>query len=265
MRYYFPFFFCFLLNLLSAQQNTPIRIVYENKDAYNPLKQTPYLAPYINRIEQAEPIKGKERSTLRLYQDAGIYTIDSVYLYSLGNKAKFLRYSIINIKSYTLQQRFSIYHNLPTGFAYFEKNESTVRWEIDKKKTKNILGLNCYFASTKVGKDFHQIWFTNDLPYQDGPFPAVKEYNYNLPGLVLEHIMGDGYTTTAVDITIATYFLNLKDKIEQLQAWKKTPKPSFPPENPDSDGLVLLNKESPTQVWVPLLYKAEGHKGWLQN
>ena len=138
-------------------------------------------------------------------------------------------------------------------------------WEIDKTKVKNILGLSCYFASTQIGQDRHQIWFTNDLPYQDGPFYAAKEYNRNLPGLVLEHTMGDGYTVAAVDIKFIANFPGVKEKIARLKNWEKTPKPSYPPDDPDSDGLVFLKKDFPTQTWIPLLYKAEGHQGWLQN
>lgn len=265
MRCFFKFLLLLLANSLLAQQSPPVRIVYENLDAYNPLTEKPYLASYINRVEQAKPIKGKERSSLRLYEGAGIFTIDSVYVNSPGNKAKFLRYSIISVKDYTLKRSFSIYHNLPAGFAYFEGYDNSLAWEIDKAKIKKILGLKCYFASVKIGQDTHRIWFTNDLPYRDGPFPAVKRCNSNLPGLVLEYIVGDGYITTAVDIEFIADFPGLKNKIEQLKPWEKTPKPSYPPEDPNSSGLVLINKELPTHIWIPLLYAAEGHKGWLPN
>jgi GLPGLI family protein len=265
MRYFFAFLLLLLANLLSAQQSPSVRIVYENVDAYNPLIQKPYLAPYINRVEQAKPIKGKERSSLRLYEGGGIFTVDSVYVESPGNKANFLRYSIISVKDYTLKRGFSIYHNVAAGFAYFESYDDKLTWEIDKTKVKNILGINCHFASTKIGQDLHHIWFTNALPYRDGPFLAAKPYNSNLPGLVLEHTMGDGYTTTAVNIEFIADFPNLKDKIVQLKAWEKTPKPDYPPEDPHSRGLVLINTESPTHIWIPLLYEAEGHEGWLSN
>jgi hypothetical protein len=77
--------------------------------------------------------------------------------------------------------------------------------------------------------------------------------------------MGDGNTTKAVDIKFIAPFAALENKVRQIQPWEKTPRPSYPPEDPDSAWFMLLNNEFPTQLWMPLSYTAEGHKGWLKN
>ncbi|HFA51887.1 MAG TPA: GLPGLI family protein [Bacteroidetes bacterium] len=265
MQYFFSFSLFFLANLLLGQQSPPLCIVYENVDAYNPLQRSPHLAPYLNRDGKVEFIKGKERSTLRLYEHAGIFTTDSVYVEFPGKKAKAWRYSIISIRDYATGHKLSVYPNLPAGFAYFENCDNELVWEIDKTKTKNILGLKCYHASAKINKVIHQVWFTNDFPYRDGPIHSRKKYHCNLPGLVLEHIMGDGNTTRAVDIRFIDPIAGLESKVRQIRQWEKTPKPSYPPDDPDSDGFMLINNEFPTQTWIPLIYASEGHKAWLPN
>lgn len=266
MEYLFSCLILLFSSCLVGQEVPSVRVIYENIDAYNPLKQRPYMAQYINKVEGAEPIKGRERSTLRLYEYAGIYTIDSVRIEYSGNKAKFWRYSIISVRDYITNRRLSIYPNLAANFAYFEEGGDELIWSIDRSKTKNILGLKCYYASMKVKQDLHQIWFTTDLPYQDGPFLAGKQYGCNLPGLVMEHTMGNRFTTTAIDIEFIEGFPNLKEKLEQVQSWTKTPKPSYPPNDPNSDGVMTINTEFPLRIWTPLNYTTqEGHRGWLPN
>ncbi|MGH1437053.1 MAG: GLPGLI family protein [Lewinella sp.] len=266
MQHILSFLLLLFTSLLLGQQSTPpVCIVYENIDAYNPLQRSPHLSSYFSQKDGIEFIQGKERSTLRLYEHAGIFTTDSVYVESPGNKAKAWRYSIISIRGYAAGQKLSIYPNLPANFAYFESCDEAVNWEIDKTKTKKILGLECHYASVVINKETHQIWFTNDLPYKDGPIHSRKKYHCNLPGLVLEHIMGDGNTTKAVDIKFIAPFAALENKVRQIQPWEKTPKPSYPPEDPDSAWFMLLNNEFPTRIWMPLSYTAEGHSGWLKN
>ncbi len=204
------------------------------------------MASYINNVDGAEPINGKERSTLRLYENFGIYTVDSVFITSSGNKAKYMRYSIIGIKDYEASRGFSIYYNVPSEYAYFEEYNKNIDWDIDLTKAKTILGLKCHYAFAKIGADSHEIWFSNELPYKDGPFLAAKKYNKNLPGLVLEHTMGNGYTTTAVNIDFIKSSPNLCEKINKLKSWEKTQKPSLPPQDPDSSGHLLINQDIAT-------------------
>lgn len=265
MRYFFVCTLLLLAFLLQGQHIPSVCIVYQNTDAYNPLERTPHLAPYILQKNGVELIRGIEKSTLRLYEHAGIYTTDSVYIEFPGNDAKAWRYSIISIRDYVAGHKLSIYPNLPADFAYFEHCDETLKWKIDKTRKKWILGQECNYASAKIDKVLHQIWFTNTLPYKDGPVHSRQKYHCNLPGLVLEHIMGDGNTTSAIDIRFIEPFADLKNKLKRIREWDKTPKPSYPPDDPNSNGIVLINREFPTQTWIPLLYEADGHQGWLSN
>jgi GLPGLI family protein len=265
MRHFFLFVLLFLAYSLQGQSIPSLCIMYENTDAYNPLQRTPHLASYIMRKDGVELIRGTERSTLRLYEHAGIYTTDSVYIEFPGNDAKAWRYSIISIRDYVAGHKLSIYPNLPADFAYFEHCDETLKWNIDKTRKKRILGLECSYASVTIDKVLHQIWFTNALPYRDGPAHSRQKYHCNWPGLVLEHIMGDGNTTRAIDIRFIEPFADLKNRLKRIREWNKTPRPSYPPENPDSNGFLLITKELPIGSWIPLLYEAEGHEGWLSN
>lgn len=250
---------------LASAQYPPISVTYENSDAFNGLKENPSIAPYLATIGDVKQKEGKQRSTLRLYPDVGIYTIDSVYVTFAGKKAKSWLYSIISIRDYANARRLSIYPNLPDDFAYVENCDKDLKWKIDKSKTKDILGFKCYYATTEIGKNAHKIWFTNDLPYENGPFHSEKNYGCNLPGLVLEHIMGDGYLTKAIDVKFLDPDTGLKDKVAQIKPWTMTPKPSYSAGQAASEGMMILDENFLLQTWVALYFNANVQCAWLKE
>ena len=266
MMQYIRFLFLFLLvHSLQAQQSPPLRIVYENVDAFNALQRSPHLAPYIANKDGVKFIKGTERTTLRLYEHAGIYLTDSVYVDFPGSKAKAWRYSIVSIRDYSSGRKWSVYPNLPPNYAYAESCKEDQVWDIDERQTKQILGLTCYYASTVVDQVEHQIWFTKDFGYKDGPIHSRKKYHCNLPGLVLEHIVGDGNVTRAIDISFIAPLAGVAQKVGRIQKWEESPRPSYPPEDPDSDGFMLINSDFLANKWTPLIYTTAGHQVWLSN
>ena len=77
---------------------------------------------------------------------------------------------------------------------------------VDKQKRKSILGIDCYYAEYTVGNRIYEVWFTEDLPFTDGPIPLynLKEVDIPLlPGLILEmNEITEGYSFVAVDIMV---------------------------------------------------------------
>lgn len=266
MRYTMLFAcFVFVSNFVFAQ-NTPIQIVYETQDAFNTPKRNPEMAQYINQIGEFRPIVGDVRSSLRLYDFASIYTVDSVYISRLGYRSSAWKFPVVNIWKADSGQRFSVHSNLPCESGYLEKECPTnLKWIVDKNKTKTILGVKCYYASAKILKNFHQIWFTNELPYTGGPFLSEHKEGCNLPGLVLEHIMGDGFTTTAIDLTFKEPNPDLAEKIQLLEPWTTTEKPTFMSGQSVPEGMLYIKDEFETDKWVRLKYISNGQLDWIRD
>ncbi|NJL11229.1 MAG: GLPGLI family protein [Calothrix sp. SM1_7_51] len=205
-------FLLLLIHVIALAQDSSLRIIYENEDAYDGLKRNPSIGVYLTKVGETSPPKGKERSSLRLYRHTAIYTIDSVYVMKLGYRQKSWTYSIVNIRDLTTSQRFTVYSNLTGNFAYVEKCKEKINWEIDKSKTKTILGMKCYFASTEIQKNRHQIWFTNELPYQEGPFASDRNQGCNLPGLVWSILWGMVTPQKRLILTLSPIVQNWKQK-----------------------------------------------------
>lgn len=80
----------------------------------------------------------------------------------------------------------TMYDMLMDEHVYYTEPFSEMVWEIGES-TKNVLGYECIQAIT----DYHGrewiVWFTPDIPIQDGPWKFR-----GLPGLILEATTGDG-------------------------------------------------------------------------
>lgn len=80
----------------------------------------------------------------------------------------------------------TVYDMLMDEHVYYTEPFSEMIWEIGDS-TKNVLGYECIQAIT----DYHGrewiVWFTPDIPIQDGPWKFK-----GLPGLILEATTGDG-------------------------------------------------------------------------
>lgn len=104
-----------------------------------------------------------------------------------------------NFKKYLIWDRISKFYNnkkfnyqkgvFVDGRCYggFVNYVSEVK--IFKERSKSILGLKCYYAEYSVDNHEYEVWYTEDIPYTDGPF-RLNEFNRVnvplLPGVVLE-------------------------------------------------------------------------------
>ena len=83
-------------------------------------------------------------------------------------------------KSFT-ENQFDVYDNvgIQGRFHYVEPFE-TIKWEMSES-TKNILGYECFKAEADYHGRHWTVWFTPEIPIQDGPWKLQ-----GLPGLILE-------------------------------------------------------------------------------
>lgn len=65
--------------------------------------------------------------------------------------------------------------------GYYEEPFSEIDWIINEDSTKTVLGYQCVMASTDYHGREWTVWFTPEIPLQDGPWKFC-----GLPGLVME-------------------------------------------------------------------------------
>lgn len=114
--------------------------------------------------------------------------------------------------------------NIASMFRYTEPYEAQ-RWEIGDS-TKNILGYDCIIALTEYHGRHWTVWFTPDIPIQDGPWKLS-----GLPGLILEAEETSGqHHFTATGINTSTKLITPNqgadhyektDRIAMLKALRK--------------------------------------------
>lgn len=114
--------------------------------------------------------------------------------------------------------------NISSMFRYIEPYEIQ-NWEIGDS-AKHILGYDCIMASASYhGRHWH-VWFTPDIPIQDGPWKLS-----GLPGLILEALETSGqhhFTATGITMTTRPITPNpgaghyeKTDRISMLKALRK--------------------------------------------
>lgn len=65
--------------------------------------------------------------------------------------------------------------------GYYEESFSEIDWVINEDSTKTVLNYQCVMASTDYHGRNWTVWFTPEIPLQDGPWKFC-----GLPGLVME-------------------------------------------------------------------------------
>lgn len=100
---------------------------------------------------------------------------------------KFPRKKVTNyvIKS-AKDSLITVYDMLMDEHVFYTEPFSEMVWEIGDS-TKNVLGYECVQATTDYHGRVWTVWFTPEIPVQDGPWKLR-----GLPGLILEATTGDG-------------------------------------------------------------------------
>lgn len=81
-------------------------------------------------------------------------------------------------------------------FKFFNINDSldSFEWKLGSEK-KTILGYDCQKATTIFRGRKFEVYFTNDIPINDGPYKF-----YGLPGLILEVYSEDDIATIKIEV-----------------------------------------------------------------
>lgn len=109
-----------------------------------------------------------------------------------------------------LSQKTIIYSDhLMLKFFDIKDSLPDLNWKISSE-TKNILGYTCQKASLKFREKEFEVFFTSEIPFQDGPWKLL-----GLPGIILE-MVNDDYIAK---------FQIIAEKIEIGKAVKKIENP----------------------------------------
>ncbi len=120
--------------------------------------------------------KKTQEAALKAMIGQGMITVDKL------PRKKVTDYVIKSVQDSTI----TVYDMLRDEHVYYTEPFSEMVWEIGDS-TKNILGYECVQATTDYHGRVWSVWFTPEIPIQDGPWKFR-----GLPGLILEATTGNG-------------------------------------------------------------------------
>lgn len=110
--------------------------------------------------------------------------------------------------------KYSYYYNyqtkLETGFKYFQPC-SGLDWKLEEGDT-IIHSMNCNKASLDLHGRHWEVWYTTEIPIQDGPWKLC-----GLPGLILKATESEGifsFSFTGIEKVNEPIFYNGKKKLK---------------------------------------------------
>lgn len=154
------------------------------------------------------PVTSVDAYTLSISGGTSTFSLDSI---------KFEELEETEFKQYLCWEKTTKHYNeksfshttcaFDEGNCYVGKPNYVSEVSVDRSKTKKIMGFPCYAATYEVAGVTYQAWFTEDLPFPDGPFGLDLRNEMNiplLPGLVLSlEDEATGSYFKAVDISVS--------------------------------------------------------------
>ncbi len=98
--------------------------------------------------------------------------------------------------------------------GYYEEPFSEIDWVINEDSTKTVLGYQCVMASTDYHGRKWTVWFTPEIPLQDGPWKLC-----GLPGLVMEASEPSGqhrFSVTGIESSSQTIYPIFSSEDEKM-------------------------------------------------
>lgn len=99
--------------------------------------------------------------------------------------------------------------------GYYDEPFSEIDWVINEDSTKIILDYQCIMATTDYHGRKWAVWFTPEIPMQDGPWKFC-----GLPGLIMEASEPSGqhsFTVTGIEISIQPIFPIFNTEYEKME------------------------------------------------
>lgn len=94
-----------------------------------------------------------------------------------------------------VNNKMKVYDRKAGDLYQYEEPFGEQEWIIVEDSTKNILGFDCLFAYSDYHGRQWNVWFTPEIPIQDGPWKL-----YGLPGIILAADGGDDFVVEALEI-----------------------------------------------------------------
>lgn len=98
--------------------------------------------------------------------------------------------------------------------GYYDETFSEIEWDIMEDSTKTILDYQCIMATTDYHGRKWTVWFTPEIPLQDGPWKFC-----GLPGLVMEASETSGqhhFSMTGIESSSQTIFPIFSSEYEKM-------------------------------------------------
>ena len=99
--------------------------------------------------------------------------------------------------------------------GYYDEPFSEIDWVINEDSTKIILDYQCIMATTDYHGRKWAVWFTPEIPMQDGPWKFC-----GLPGLIMEASEPSGqhsFTATGIEISTQPIFPIFNTEYEKME------------------------------------------------
>ena len=99
--------------------------------------------------------------------------------------------------------------------GYYDEPFSEIDWVINEDSTKIILDYQCIMATTDYHGRKWAVWFTPEIPMQDGPWKFC-----GLPGLIMEASEPSGqhsFTVTGIEISTQPIFPIFNTEYEKME------------------------------------------------
>lgn len=193
----------------TAQQNIAVRYSVSNRDSdngslvktemmlvanhhkslfYN--KESLYVDSCNSTPEGAARLREMQLKAWRVVQPDGTVTYDGRKLGLAPDKQEYLY-----VAKDTGIGKLEVYDYKADELYRYDESLSEMTWEIAEDSIKTILGYNCMAAATDYHGRRWTVWFTSEIPVQDGPWKL-----HGLPGLILEADGGDDFVIEAEEI-----------------------------------------------------------------
>ena len=136
-------------------------------------------------------------------------------------------------------------------YGYYEEPFSEIDWQIVEDSTKTVLGYQCIMASTDYHGRKWTVWFTPEIPVQDGPWKLC-----GLPGLVMEACEPSGqhrFSITGIESSSQTIYPIFSSEYEKMDRLEMLPNLRNYRDNSNSmakaatGGMLDLGPDAPPQ------------------